>query len=515
MAKIIQTAELEPDKYSGSESLWIYNGLDCCVTEEVLQAMLGEADESALRTYTYSRSLQGPILEMNMRGLLVDQDRRQEVLKEYEKDIATLESNLDAMVREGIGITLNWRSNKDLQELLYNVMGIPPVKKRNSKGRMAPTVNRDALEKIECYFIAQPIAAHLLALRDIGKKVGVLRTQIDPDGRFRTNFNIAGTTTGRLASATSDFGTGSNAQNIEKKLRSVFVSDPGYKFVNIDLAQADARNIGALCWTAFAESHGEDYAGKYLNATESGDLHTTVTRMAWDNLPWPENPDDWRAIADQKGYRHLTYRDLAKKLGHASNYLVQPPTAAVHTKLPVQVCADFASRYFKSFPEIQDYHKHVEIELKTHGFLITPFDRRRYFLGRRNDPETLRQAVAHMGQSMTADEINQCMLNVWYLRMKTGADIQFMIQVHDSLVLQLPEDREEELIPKILEVFKRPLILKKDRYFCVPCDCQTGWNLDEVHKDGTNPDGLKGWKGSDSRKRERLPPMTLLERRFL
>jgi DNA polymerase I-like protein with 3'-5' exonuclease and polymerase domains len=123
--------------------------------------------------------------------------------------------------------------------------------------------------------------SHILALRDIAKKIGVLKTSIDPDGRMRTSYNIAGTTTGRFSSSLSDFGTGGNLQNLEERLRRPFVADPGMKFAYIDLEQAESRLVGAIEWNLFGD-------GRYLDACESGDLHTSVCRLAWTELPWTE-----------------------------------------------------------------------------------------------------------------------------------------------------------------------------------------------------------------------------------
>src|SRR5690606_25543595 len=103
---------------------------------------------------------------------------------------------------------------------------------------------------------------------------------IDPDGYMRSSFNIAGTNTGRLASSGNDFGSGTNMQNIDRTLKEIFIAEPGWKFANLDLGQADSRNIGANCWNTFVESHGEKFAGAYLDACEGPDLHTTVCRMA-------------------------------------------------------------------------------------------------------------------------------------------------------------------------------------------------------------------------------------------
>lgn len=525
--RIIQTGDLaETTSLTTNERDWIYNGLDCCVTLEVLNQIEPQLDNITGGTYNFSRALQAPILEMTMRGVLIDQARRAEVLALYRKQIAHLDDQLTEIVREGIGYTAAlsikdspksrwWRSPDKLKNLFYDVMGLHVVRKRNpTTGQMMPTVNRDTLEKFQNeYFLAEPIAAHILALRDIDKKRGFLETGIDPDGRMRANFNIAGTNTGRLASSMSDFGTGTNLQNVDRELRSTFVADPGYVFVNLDLEQGDARNVGAICWNLFHEKLGEDIAGRYLNACESGDLHTAVCQMAWTNLPWV--PGDLKAnkkIAEQIAYRQDSYRQLAKKLGHGTNYYGTPRTMAKHTKVSIGTIEQFQHRYFSGFPAIGsaigidgkrdlraiNWHNYVRRELEEWGFLVTLFGRKRHFFGRPSDDSTLREAIAYEPQSMTADEIDTGILNLW-----RANRCQLLIQVHDSILLQVKEEELETFVPWALEALKAPLILAKDRKFVVPTEAKVGWNWGDWHEG--NPDGLVKWKGSETRKRTRHP----------
>jgi hypothetical protein len=209
---------------------------------------------------------------------------------------------------------------------------------------------------------------------------GTLVNPIDTDGRFRTSFNIAGTVTGRWSSEMTDFGTGSNLQNVNAALRSVFVSDPGYKFANLDLEQADARNVGAICWNTFVDREGwdETSAGKYLDFCESGDLHTNVLKMSNPNLPWGLDGQRDREVADAIAYRHLTHRDLTKKLGHGSNFMGEPPTMARHAKLPVGMVKEFQANYFAAFPCIPAWHENVAWQVKNQGFIQTPFGSRRF-----------------------------------------------------------------------------------------------------------------------------------------
>jgi DNA polymerase-1 len=506
MARIINTADLTRERLeamSKDTSYWVYNGLDVCVTEEVLQACLPNLDDTTTATYQFSRDLQGPVLEMMMRGLRVNQGRRHTVIKEFEAKLAILEAQFQRILVEGIGLEpgFNWRSPKQLNHLLYEVMNLPVQRKRNSNGVFVPASGREQLEKLSQYLIAEPVVNHLLALRDLGKSLGFLRTGIDPDGRMRTNINIAGTNTGRWASSESDYGTGTNLQNVTSSLRSVFVADPGMKLCNMDLEQADSRNLGALCWNVFLEEYGPEVAGKYLDACEAGDLHTQVCRMSNPQLSWGDGRTD-REIADMIFYRGKSYRDASKVLGHGSNFLGKPATMAKHTKFPKGEVEIFQHNYFEAFPIIPAYHKYVLNQLKSVAYLETLFGRRRFFFGRSDDEATLREAVAYSPQSMTADEINRGILNVW----RSGR-VQLLMQVHDSILFQYPEELEDEIVPWALETLRAPITLKGDRRFVVPTEAMTGWNWG-YYSDGKDPkkpinlDGLKKYKGHDSRTRE-------------
>jgi len=486
--RVTHTDTLKPGQPSyETERLWIYNGLDCCVTLEVLEAILPQLDNSTSSTYALSRALQAPVLEMNLRGVRIDEHERRRAIEDYRNISARVERNLYRIVHDGVdfnnfrdsGKTKAWRSNGLVAALLYDTLKLPEIRKRNERGELARTVNRDALERLQIHFIAQPVISHILTLRDIGKKIGVLETKVDSDGRLRTSYNIAGTTTGRFSSSSNDFGAGGNLQNIEERLRRVVISDPGMKFANIDLAQADSRNIGALCWN-------EIHDPTYLNACESGDLHTEVARIAYPDKGWSRDPRVNREISERPFYRHHSLRHMCKVLGHGTNYLGSPFEMSRHTKIESSTIKEFQAAYFTAFPAIPALHQWVAKQLLEKGHLITPFGRKRWFFGRREERDTLKQAVAHLGQSMTADEMNLGLLALW----RTNT-VQILLQVHDSILIQYPEERENEIIPKVLETMRVPLELSGGRNFVVPLEVQVGWNWSKANND--NPNGLAKW----------------------
>lgn len=483
-----------PSSLSPFEREMTYNGLDCCITAELLETLLNQTDNHTRATYEFSRSLQAPVLEMRIRGILIDQARRGRVVEEFHQAIDKLERQLDRIVLEGVGLRkFNWRSPNDLKELFYDRLHIPPVR---YKGRV--TVDRNALEKMEAYSIAQPIISHLIAMRDIGKKLGMLQTDIDSDGRMRTSYNIAGTDTGRLSSSLSEFGTGTNLQNITESLRSIFIADPGYKLAYFDAEQGESRVVGAIEWNLFGD-------GLYLNACEGGDLHTSVAKLVWPTEPWPGNPKGDRGYAEQPYYRHYDRRFMCKKIGHGTNYGGKPRTLAQQSRVELSLIEDFQPKYFAAFPAHSRWHQHVERELRSNGSLTSLTGRRRQFWGRLMDDSTLRAAIAYDPQGSLADIVNTGMLQVWRAR-----SCILLMQIHDAIIVQYPETLEDVLVPQISSQLSCPITLRDGRIFTIPYGCQTGWNWGHYSDD--NPDGLKSYSPSDNRTRTKTLP--ILDRRI-
>ena len=212
--------------------------------------------------------------------------RLAEVIDEFYDKIDFLERNLSRIVLEGVGLPgFNWRSTDDRAHLFYDMLGIPPIK---NKGRI--TTDRAAREKMEKYTIAKPIITHMNLIADIAEKIKKLKTKVDPDGRIRTTYNIAGTDTGRFSSSFSVYGTGGNLQNVEESLRSIFIADPGMKFAKCDAKSGESFVVGAIEWNLFNDP-------AYLEACESGDPHTAVARICWPELGWTGN------LKQDKAYR--------------------------------------------------------------------------------------------------------------------------------------------------------------------------------------------------------------------
>ena len=490
--RIIKTHDLPPledlDDWTASQ---VYNGFDCCVTKEVLDALEPQLDPLTSATYDFERELQGPVLEMRLRGVKVDIERRDEVIEKWYGTVEKLEQQLERIVGEGLDFWgWNWRSTKDLRRLFFEELEIP----RGVRG----SVDRHALDRIKGYFIAKPIVNHLIAMRDLQKKIDTLKTEIDSDGRIRTSYNIGGTNTGRLSSSFSEFGTGTNLQNIEESLRSVFVADPGYKLAYFDAEQGESREVGAIEWNLFND-------GRYLDACETGDLHTSVAKLVWPNLPWTGNATADRKLAEQRYFRHYSRRFMCKKIGHGTNYGGKPRTLAEEAEVEIGLVKEFQPLYMKQFPAHERWHEWTDGELRKKGHLITIRGRKRWFFGRRDDNATLREGLAYMAQSSLADYLDRGMLKVWRAR-----SCQLLMQIHDAILVQFDERREDDCIKQIRSQLEFAIPLKGGRVFSIPYGVKTGWNWGTFTRD--NPDGLKTYHPGD--KRKRTPTPDFLDRHF-
>jgi DNA polymerase I len=492
VVRIIKTHELasleDLDEFTASQ---LYNGLDCCVTRELLDVLYPQLDQHTSGTYDFERELQGPILEMRLRGVAIDIDRRDQVIEEYADTVDRLEQQLIKIVGEGLDVWgWNWQSPKDLRYIFFDVLGIP----RGARG----SVDRHALDRINSYFIAKPIVGHVIAMRDLQKKIQVLKTEIDRDGRIRTSYNIAGTNTGRLSSSFSEFGTGTNLQNIEESLRSMFTADHEWKLAYFDAEQGESREVGAIEWNLFND-------GRYLDACETGDLHTSVAKLVWPNLPWTGDLEADRTLAERRYYRHYDRRFMCKKIGHGSNYGGKPATLAQEAEVEIGLVKEFQPLYFARFPAHHQWHEWTDSELRKKGHLITVRGRKRWFFGRRDDNATLREGLAYMAQSSLADYLDRGMLNVWRSRC-----CQILMQIHDAILVQYPEQREEQVVELVRKQLEFHIPLKGSRLFRIPYGVKTGWNWGAFSE--SNPDGLKTYHPGDKRRRQ--APTNLLDRRF-
>lgn len=442
----------------------VYNGLDGMMTQAVAASIPGNS------TYLFERSLLPLALDMMRRGILIDIPKRDGMVAEVKSKLDKVSENFDAICQGVFGRTFNPRSYPQMRDLLYNKLHLPEVMV-SKKGEKKISTDRDVLEKLQReYTRAMPITAPLLQMRDLEKIIDTLTKTLSPESRWHANFNIGGTDTGRWSSSSHPYGWGSNLQNIDDYLRRIFIPDPGHIFFNCDQQGAEARVVGYLA--------GDE---TYIKAVESGDVHTMVAAMVFGFEPK-------RELADRKYYREMSYRDIAKRAAHGSNYGGTPRTIATTLKVEIKLVEEFQARYFKTFANLRKWHSWILQQIQTKHHLVTPLGRRRNFWGNPRDDATLRAAIAYVPQSTVGDLTS---LGLRTIR-DSLPEVQILNHIHDAAFGQIPEDKVDILLPQIVSCLTKSLevtdIFGVTRTMTIPWESQTGRNWGKRKKD--NPDGL-------------------------
>jgi DNA polymerase-1 len=461
--KTYTTDSLPPDMDPALQQV-VYNGLDGMLTQEIFEAIPHSP------TYEFERSLLPLVVTMMRRGMLVDTSRRDVMVAKLQEQLGRTSQVFDHICTEVWGQTFNPRSPSQLKTLLYKRLYLPEVIV-SKKGEKKISTDRDTLERLQREFPrAYPIASLLLAMRDLEKTVDTLTKTLSPASRWHANFNIGGTDTGRWSSSSHPFGWGSNLQNVDDYIRRVFIPDPGHVFVNCDQQGAEARVVGYLA--------GDE---NYIRAVESGDVHTMVAGMVFGFEPK-------RELADRKYYREMSFRDIAKRAAHGSNYGGTAHTIARVLKVEIKIIEEFQAKYFKAFPFLRKWQVWVAQQLQTERQLVTPFGRQRVFWGNPRDDATVRAAIAYVPQSTVGDMTARGLLSI----MHSLPDAQILNNIHDAALVQVPIHMKDEMVPAILKCLTYPLEVRdiwgNTRTMVIPWESQTGMNWGKRKKD--NPDGL-------------------------
>jgi DNA polymerase I-like protein with 3'-5' exonuclease and polymerase domains len=473
----------------------VYNGMDTCMTLEIKNALYTLLTPPSQLLYNFERALQLPLFEMMQRGVKIDVKKRDEAVEEIKTEILALQSRLSLLSLILWNRPVNPNSKKQLEEFLYKKLKFSKQYKIE-KGERKVSVSRKCLEKLQEYYHARPLIDLILAIRDKAKTLSTLQTEIGPDGRYRTSFNLTTETT-RLSSSKNSFGDSGNLQNLTRDteenpsiIRQIFRADEGYEICSLDFKQSESYDFGWLHGILF-----DDW--EYLDLVQNSDEHTEVARMIWPNLPWTGDIKKDKNLANKTTYyRNFSYRNMSKLGAHACKYLISPSGMARHLRIPEKLAEEFQERYYAKFPTFPKYFKYVAHQLQTMRKLTNAFGVSRVFFGDPSDPATLREAVAYNPQSATANRTN---LALCFLRRNSPFspnDFQLLVQVHDDIKFQF----KPELIEEVLPFAQKQLAItlthpSTDRVLTVPTEAKVGLNFASYHEK-LNPGGLKEWQSS-------------------
>ena len=354
------------------------------------------------------------------------------------------------------GQEFNLASPKQLGDILFNQLEIPVLKK-TAKG--APSTKEEVLQELALDY---PLPKVLLEHRGLAKLKSTytdkLPTMINRvTGRIHTSYHQSGTATGRLSSSDP------NLQNIPirnaegRRVRQAFIVPDGYKLIAADYSQIELRIMAHL---------SED--PNLLTAFANGlDIHSATASEVFST------PLD-RVTADQ--------RRSAKAINFGLIYGMSAFGLAKQLNIGRKQAADYIDTYFDRYPGVLNYMNTVRSSAAESGYVETWFGRRLYLpeINSRNGMRRQaaeRTAINAPMQGTAADIIKLAMIKVDQWLLDSKLDSKMIMQVHDELILEVPDNELEEVTTGLLSGMENAAELK------VPLvvDIGVGNNWEEAH----------------------------------
>ena len=399
------------------ETASTYAAEDADVTLRVHQTLLPRlaADARLLQVY---RDIELPLAEvlftMERCGVLIDSAALARQSEELGRRLLELETEAQAQA----GQPFNLSSPKQLAEILFSQQGLPVLKKTPSG---TPSTDEGVLSELALDY---PLPKLLLEHRSLAKLKGTytdkLPRMVNRDtGRVHTHYSQATAVTGRLASSDP------NLQNIPvksaegRRIRSAFIAPPEHSIVSADYSQVELRIM----------AHLSDDA-RLLEAFARGeDVHRATAAEIFGITPLEVGPEQRRA---------------AKVINFGLIYGMSAFGLARELGLERGAAAAYMDRYFARYPGVARYMEETRQLARAQGYVETVLGRRLWLpeirsgnAGRRQGAE--RAAINAPMQGTAADLIKLAMLAVQLWLTQEGLRTRLIMQVHDELVLEVPD----------------------------------------------------------------------------
>ena len=365
-----------------------------------------------------------PILAaMEMRGIAIDLPLLEELSAEFGGKLAHIESRIYAVA----GQTFNINSPKQLGQILFEELNLP-------HGRKTKTGYSTDVKVLEKLANKHELPALILEYRTLAKLqstyVDKLATLQDPEtGRIHTSFNQAVTATGRLSSSNP------NLQNIPirdengSRIRQAFVPAEGHVFISADYSQIDLRVMA---------HYSQDKA--LLEAFTAGDdIHARTAAQIFGVSPLLVTGD---------------MRRVAKSINFGIVYGMSAFGLSDQLGISRKDAQNFIDRYFSLYSGVKRFMEEIVEKARTDGYVTTLLGRRRSVPEITSSNRVQREfaertAINTPVQGTAADIIKLAMLKVEAALSKTGLPARLLLQIHDELVFEVPEQQAQEAMAVI------------------------------------------------------------------
>ena len=370
-----------------------------------------------------------PILaQMEHTGIGVDRP----FLVELGDDLRQRLAELEAGIHEAAGGSFNVNSTLQLREVLYERLQLP-VLKRTPKG--VPSTDASVLQKLR---EEHEVVDLLLRFRELEKLrstyVDALLPLVEDDGRVRGRFNQMAAATGRLSQEQP------NLQNIPVRseegriIRRAFVADEGSLFLVADYSQIELRIL----------AHLSEDAGLVEAFENDLDIHTATAARVNGVDPTEVSPDQ---------------RRRAKVVNFGLLYGMEAYGLAQRLEISREEAQAQMDAYFAQFPEVRAFMKGIVEEARSTGYTTTILGRRRYLPELASGNFRTRQSGERMAlnapiQGAAADIIKKAMVELDGALRERRSGAEMLLQIHDELVLEVPENEIQEITALTREVME-------------------------------------------------------------
>ena len=398
-------------------------------------------------------------VEMPLVPVLVTMERNgvalnTELLRQMAHRLGEQLLKLEAAIYNSVGHRFNVNSPRQLGSVLFEELSLPPAKKTKSGYATGASV----LEELRG---VHPVIELILDYRQLSKLkstyIDALPALVNPKtSRVHTSFNQTRTATGRLSSSEP------NLQNIPvrgemaKEIREAFIAPPGSYLLAGDYSQIDLRALAHL-------SQDPNLKAAFQ---QDADIHAATAAQLFSVAPAQVTP---------------AMRRLAKTVNFGVIYGMSDYGLEQATELSRQEAAQFIAAYFEKYPGIKGYLETTKAEARRSGYVQTILGRRRHIPEINSANRQVRTAAERMAinmpvQGTSADIIKVAMINLHREMNRQKLRSKMLLQVHDELIFEVPQEEMEVMRKLVPEVMSTALVLSVP----LKVDIKTGTNWGEM-----------------------------------
>ena len=362
------------------------------------------------------------LARMEQRGFLIDRA----ALAQFGETLQTSITQLEQQIYAAAGAPFNINSPKQLGKVLFEDMQLPHGK----KNKTGWSTNADVLDKLR----GVPIVADVLQYRQYAKLKstyadGLLKA-VSPDGRIRTSFQMTVTATGRLSSTEPNLQNIPTRTELGSQMRRMFVAAPGNVLVDADYSQIELRLL--------AHISGDEAMCRAFRSGE--DFHTLTAARVFHVEPQDVTPE---------------MRRRAKAVNFGVVYGISPFSLSQDIGVTVAEAKEYMERYFQTYTGVRASMDRIVEQARADGYVETLMHRRRALPELKSSNHNLRAFGERVALNMpiqgtAADLMKLAMVRVERRLADEGLAAQLIMQVHDELIVECPED-EAARVQALLE----------------------------------------------------------------